>query len=60
MRMRPTEETRDDSKDRFYEELQQGFNHFLSTKGKFCLGDFNTKYGRENIFKPTIANESLQ
>ena len=26
---------------------------------KFLLGDFNAKVGRENIFKPTIENESL-
>src|SRR5215469_10555889 len=26
---------------------------------KILLGDFNTKVGRENIFKPTIGNESL-
>jgi hypothetical protein len=23
------------------------------------LGDFNSKVGRENIFKPTIGNDSL-
>jgi len=27
---------------------------------KILLGDFNEKVGRENIFKPTIGNESLQ
>jgi hypothetical protein len=26
---------------------------------KILLGDFNTKVGIENIFKPTIGNESL-
>ena len=26
---------------------------------KILLGDFNVKVGRENIFKPTIGNESL-
>jgi hypothetical protein len=26
---------------------------------KILLGDFNAKLGRENIFKPTIGNDSL-
>jgi hypothetical protein len=26
---------------------------------KILLGDFNAKVGRDNIFKPTIGNESL-
>jgi len=26
---------------------------------KILLGNFNAKVGRENIFKPTICNESL-
>jgi hypothetical protein len=26
---------------------------------KILLGDFSTKLGREDIFKPTIGNESL-
>jgi hypothetical protein len=26
---------------------------------KILLGDFKAKVGRENIFKPTIGNESL-
>jgi len=26
---------------------------------KILLGDFNSKVGKENIFKPTIENESV-
>jgi hypothetical protein len=26
---------------------------------KMLLGEFNTKVGRENIFKPTVGKESL-
>jgi len=26
---------------------------------KILLGNFNAKFGREDIFKPTIGNESL-
>jgi hypothetical protein len=55
----PTEEKRDDSKDSFYEELQQGFDHFLKYHMKILLGDFNAKLGREDSFKPTIGNESV-
>ena len=44
---------------RFYEELEQVFDHFPRCHMKILLGDFNAKVGRENIFKPTIGNESL-
>jgi hypothetical protein len=27
---------------------------------KILLGDFNAKVGREDIFKPTIGNDSLR
>ena len=55
----PSEEKSDDSKDSFYEELEQVFDHFPKYNMKILLGDFNAKVGRENIFKPTIGNESL-
>ena len=55
----PTEEKSDDSKDSFYEKLEQVSNHFPKYHSKILLGDFNTKLGRENIFKTTIVNESL-
>ena len=55
----PSEEESDSSKDRFYEELEQVFDHFPKYYLKILLGDFNTKVGRENIFNLTIGNESL-
>jgi hypothetical protein len=48
-----------DSKDSFYEELEQVFDHFPKYPMKILFGDFNAKLGREDIFKPTIGNESL-
>jgi hypothetical protein len=54
-----SEEKSDDSKDSFYEELEQVFDHFPKFHIKIVL-DFNAKVGRENIFKLTIGNESLQ
>jgi hypothetical protein len=54
-----TEEKNDDSKDSFYEELEQVFDHFPKYHIKIPLGDYNAKLGKENIFKPTIGNESL-
>jgi hypothetical protein len=53
-----TEEKSDDSKDSFYEELEQVFNYFPKCHMKILLGDFNAKLGREDTFKPTIGNES--
>ena len=55
----PSEEKSDDSKDSFYEELEQVFDHFPKYHMKIVLGAFNAKVGRENIFKPSIGNESL-
>ena len=55
----PSEEKSDESKDSFYEELEQVFDHFLKHHVKMLLGNFNAKVGRENIFKPTIGQESL-
>jgi hypothetical protein len=47
-----------DVKDSF-EELGRVFNQFPRYDMKILLGDFNVQVGRENIFKPTIGNESL-
>jgi exonuclease III len=54
-----TEDKIDDKKDRFYEELEEVFDKFSKYRMDILLGDFNAKVGREDIFKPTIGNESL-
>jgi len=51
-------EKSDDSKDSFYEKLEQVFDHFPKCRMKFLWGDFNEKMGREDIFKCIIGNES--
>jgi exonuclease III len=45
--------------DRFYKELERVFDKFPKYHMKILLGDFNARVGREDIFKPTIGNESL-
>ena len=55
----PSREKSDDSKDSFYEKLEQVFDNFHKYCLKIILGDFNAKVGRENIFKPMIGNDSL-
>ena len=55
----PGEEKSHDSKDSFYEEFEQVFDHFPKLHMKIVLGHFNAKVGRENIFNPTTGNESL-
>jgi hypothetical protein len=55
----PVEDKIDDMKDSFYDELERGFDKFFKYHMKILLGDFNAKVGREDIFKPTIGNESL-
>jgi hypothetical protein len=55
----PTEDKTDDLKDSFYEELERVFDKFPKYHTKILL-DFNAKVGKEDIFKPTIGNESSQ
>ena len=46
-----------DSKDSFYEELEQVFDHFPKYHMEILL-DFNAKFERQDIFKPTVGNET--
>jgi hypothetical protein len=55
----PTEDKTEDVKSSFYEELERVFGKFHKYHTEILLGDFNAKVGREDIFKPTIGNESL-
>jgi exonuclease III len=54
----PTEDNISDMKDGFYEELEHVFDKFPKYHTKILSGDFNAKVGREDIFKPTIGNDS--
>jgi hypothetical protein len=55
----PTKDKTDDVKGCFYEEWERVFDKFPKYYIKILLGYFNAKVGREDIFKPTIGNESL-
>ena len=52
-------EKSDDSKESFYEEIEQDFSRFPKYHVKIILADFGVKVRRENIFKLIIGNESL-
>jgi hypothetical protein len=54
----PCEDKSYNVKDSFYEELARVFDQFYKYNTKILLGDFYAKVGREDIFKPTIGNES--
>jgi hypothetical protein len=56
----PAKNISDNLQDSLYEELEQVFFHFPKYHMRILLGDFNAKFGREDIFKPTIGCDSLQ
>jgi endonuclease/exonuclease/phosphatase family metal-dependent hydrolase len=56
----PREEKSDDSKDRFYEELEQVFRDFSKYHVKILLGDFNEKTGERRYFQTNTLNDILQ
>jgi hypothetical protein len=55
----PTQDKIDDVKDNFYEELERVLDQFPKYHMKTVFGDLNAKVGKEDIFIPTIWNESL-
>jgi hypothetical protein len=56
----PNKDKNDHIKDSSYEELEQVFDQFPRNHMKILPGHTDTKVGREDIFKPTIGNESLE
>ena len=52
----PSEENSVYSKDNFYEELEQVFDHFPTYHMKIVLGEFNVKVERERTF----SNQQLE
>jgi hypothetical protein len=55
----PKEDKIDYVKDGFYEELEHVFGKFPKYNMKILLRNFNANVGKEDIFKPTVGNESL-
>jgi hypothetical protein len=55
----PTEDKIYGVKGSFYKELECVFDKFSKYHMNIFLGDLNAKVGREDIFKLTIGNESL-
>jgi len=55
----PSEEKTVGSKNSFYEELEQVSDDFHMYQTKILLGNFDAKFGREDILKPKIGNERL-
>jgi hypothetical protein len=55
----PTKDKTDFTKDSFYEELERVLDKFPKYHMKILSGDFNSKLGREDMFKQIIGHESL-
>jgi hypothetical protein len=56
----PTEDKICDMKDSFYEALERVFDKFTKYHMITLIECFSAKVGIEDIFEPTIGNESLQ
>ena len=50
----PTEDKQQDEKEVFYEDLNTIYESIPKKHPKIILGDFNTKVGKEEIYKPTL------
>ncbi|VVC27148.1 Endonuclease/exonuclease/phosphatase,Reverse transcriptase domain [Cinara cedri] len=55
----PTESGNEETKDAFYEELEQVYDALPGHCIKLLLGDMNAQVGKENAYKATIGKHSL-
>ena len=56
----PTEEKDEDTKERFYVELQQIQEKVPKHDLLIIIGDYNAKTGRERAYQKAIRNHTLQ
>jgi hypothetical protein len=55
----PTNDSNDEAKDLFYEELEQAYIACLRNDVKIVMWDANAKIGQETIHHPSIGKYSL-
>ncbi|XP_073979057.1 uncharacterized protein [Rhodnius prolixus] len=55
----PTEVAADEDKEAFYDLLERTFDQCPNYDIKIIAGDMNAKVGKEDIYRPTIGNQSL-
>ena len=55
----PTDEKDDETKESFYERLDEAYERCPRHDIKFVIGDLNAKVGKEGIFGPTVGKFSL-
>jgi len=55
----PTEDTEDEIVDEFYETSQSVCDEIPKHDAIVTLGDFNTKLGKEHLYKDVIGRHSL-
>jgi hypothetical protein len=55
----PTNDSEEESKDQFYEQLERAYAACPSHDVKLVMGDVNAKVGRETAHQSTISKHSL-
>jgi hypothetical protein len=55
----PTNDSEEEAKDQFYEQLDRAYAACPSHDVKLVMGDANAKVGRETVHQPTIGKHSL-